>query len=553
MLTLRRDGTVVVTGLPTLFSFYPELIPPPGLSNVLQIASGNYHCLALKADGTVVSWGAGYSAPTNVPPEATNVVAITAGERSSTVLRADGTVVTWPCYASGYRPTCPLAGLTNVVAIGSGAFHGLALVAPGARVPMDALDTATLVWLTRGDAPWFAQTDVTHDHSDAAQSGAICDQQQSRLETTVTGPGTVSFWWRVSSEEGHDKLGFAIAGVERAAVSGQSGWEKRDFEVLPGPQTLAWTYAKDASGADGLDAAWLDEVIFIPAGTLAPSFTMPPTNQTVYRGASVTLSAKVLGIEPLHFQWLFNDTAIPGATNVTLTLSQAQPSEAGFYALIVSNAYGMENSSNAQLSVIDGPPRILRSPTNEVVNPTRTVAFGVVAVGTAPVDYQWRAGSFDIPRATNATLVLENVGYSQAGFYSVRVSNVFGAVTSGVARLSVVSTRGWGKNDHGQSEFPLGLTNAVALACGYSWNLALRADGTVASWGGGAFSATNVPRGFVQRGRNCGRIQPRPCPEKRRHRRRLGLQLRRSNQCARRPEQCRGARRRARPQHGGEG
>ena len=47
------------------------------------------------ADGTVVGWGNNASGQTNVPTGLTNVVAIAANGDSSLALKANGTVVTW--------------------------------------------------------------------------------------------------------------------------------------------------------------------------------------------------------------------------------------------------------------------------------------------------------------------------------------------------------------------------------------------------------------------------------------------------------------------------
>lgn len=66
----------------------------------------------------------------------------------------------------------------------------------------EALNNTALVWTTHGDAEWFAQTSTSHDGEAAAQSGDIGDSQSSHLETTVAGPGTLSFYWKVSSENG---------------------------------------------------------------------------------------------------------------------------------------------------------------------------------------------------------------------------------------------------------------------------------------------------------------------------------------------------------------
>jgi alpha-tubulin suppressor-like RCC1 family protein len=68
---------------------------PPGLTNVIAVAAGTKHSLALKADGTVVGWGDDEMGLKNPPPGLTNVIAIAAGASNSLALKADGSVVVW--------------------------------------------------------------------------------------------------------------------------------------------------------------------------------------------------------------------------------------------------------------------------------------------------------------------------------------------------------------------------------------------------------------------------------------------------------------------------
>jgi CubicO group peptidase (beta-lactamase class C family) len=76
-LALRRDGTLVTWGL----DVNGEASVPQGLSNVVALASrGGLHSLALRNDGTVVAWGYNGSGQTNVPAGLTNVVAVAAGQ-----------------------------------------------------------------------------------------------------------------------------------------------------------------------------------------------------------------------------------------------------------------------------------------------------------------------------------------------------------------------------------------------------------------------------------------------------------------------------------------
>src|SRR5262249_24394916 len=43
-------------------------------------------------------------------------------------------------------------------------------------------------------------------------------------------------------------------------ISGEVDWENRAFNIGPGVHFLQWSYVKDASGAAGEDAGWLDRV-----------------------------------------------------------------------------------------------------------------------------------------------------------------------------------------------------------------------------------------------------------------------------------------------------
>jgi len=121
---LKADGTVATWGL-----YHPA---PSDLTNVVVIAAAGFHNLALRADGTVTAWGQNDHGQTNVPAGLSNVVAITGGWTHSLALKADGTVAGWGRNSEGQAT--PPGGLTNVIAIDSGEYHNLALKADGTVV-----------------------------------------------------------------------------------------------------------------------------------------------------------------------------------------------------------------------------------------------------------------------------------------------------------------------------------------------------------------------------------------------------------------------------------
>ena len=127
----------------------------------------------------------------------------------------------------------------------------------------EALDWSASVWTTGGAAGWYGQTSETLDGTAAARSGAIGDSQQSWVQTSVTGPGVLGFWWKVSSESGGDCLMFYVDGsLQAGSVSGEGDWRQRRVAVASGAHTLKWAYVKNASSGSGADCGWLDQVSF---------------------------------------------------------------------------------------------------------------------------------------------------------------------------------------------------------------------------------------------------------------------------------------------------
>ena len=127
----------------------------------------------------------------------------------------------------------------------------------------EALDNASLTWTTGGAADWVGQTTVTQDGLDAAQSGMIGHRETTWMETQVTGPGEISFWWRVSSEANWDWLEFYVNEVLIDRISGETGWLKESVYLTNGTHTLLWCYMKDGLDLDlvGEDRGWVDQVV----------------------------------------------------------------------------------------------------------------------------------------------------------------------------------------------------------------------------------------------------------------------------------------------------
>jgi len=82
-------------------------------------------------------------------------------------------------------------------------------------------------------------------------------------------------------------------------------------------------------------------------------------------------------------------------------------------------------------------PRIITPPQPQTVPVGATATFLVVADSPLELAYQWQFNGANLSEATAPTLTLDNLTFSQAGNYSVVVSNAVGVVTSAPAALTV--------------------------------------------------------------------------------------------------------------------
>ncbi|MDB6121360.1 MAG: C-terminal target protein [Pedosphaera sp.] len=182
-----------------------------------------------------------------------------------------------------------------------------------------------------------------------------------------------------------------------------------------------------------------DAVRFVYTGppATAPTIADEPQSQAVSQGSSVTFSVTATGTEPLSYQWKKDGSDISGATAANFILSNVSQSDAASYTVMVSNAVGSDTSSVATLTVID-PPVITAQPISLTRNAGQSATVSVSVTGTAPFTYQWQKDGSDIADATASSLILNNVSQSDAGIYTVEVSNTAGTDISSDATLIVI-------------------------------------------------------------------------------------------------------------------
>ena len=141
----------------------------------------------------------------------------------------------------------------------------------------DALDVGEGVTVaTSATLPWMPVLDSTAKVGDAmARSHAIGDRTNIWLSATVSGAGTMTFWYKVSCEHDEDNM-FSWdrlmvytndVEIEEWRMDGETGWTQRELTFVGGENTVKWVYYKDRTGAMGEDCVWVDGVTWTPRGT----------------------------------------------------------------------------------------------------------------------------------------------------------------------------------------------------------------------------------------------------------------------------------------------
>jgi hypothetical protein len=171
-------------------------------------------------------------------------------------------------YDSSSRSVTTGTSINNTTTTGNKSDINFTLNLPAITLNQ-ALDNTRLSFNTSGNANWHGESATWYYGGSAAQSGAIAHSQYTDLQTTVVGPGTLSFYWKVSSESGYDFLDLYIDATNTNWISGEMGWLQMTVSIPPGIHTVTWRYSKDTNTVSGSDCGWVDKVVYTRSG-LAP-------------------------------------------------------------------------------------------------------------------------------------------------------------------------------------------------------------------------------------------------------------------------------------------
>ncbi|PAW86332.1 MAG: hypothetical protein B9S33_08300 [Pedosphaera sp. Tous-C6FEB] len=326
-LALKSDGTVVGWGA----NYAGQISIPFGLSGVIAVAAGRSHSLALKSNGALVAWGDNSYGQTVIPAGLSGVMAIGAGGSHNVVLKIDGTVAAWGDNSFG-ETTIPV-GLSGVSAIAAGYSHTVALKSDGTVV----------AWGNNT----YGQTSLP-----SGLSGVSAIAAGYSHTVALKSDGTVLAWGY--NGNGQTTIPVGLSGVVAIAANAGAGpFTAHTVALRNNGTVVAW--GANFSGQTSVPAG-LSGVTAIAAGgshtvVMGPILLTGLNDAVANTGGSVTFAVTPRGSGPFTYQWRFDGFPIPGATSATLTLANLQPSAAGSYSVVVSDGTATVVSASAKLVV----------------------------------------------------------------------------------------------------------------------------------------------------------------------------------------------------------
>lgn len=291
-----------------------------------------------------------------------------------------------------------------------------------------AIDNVVLY--TGGEPPHFATHPATP--AEFPSSSGMSAPTGSALELFATldpDPSAATLQW------------VRMNGATRTVLTGQTADTLSISSLAPANEGSYLLEATNSNGTVRSAPVNVDVVGFF--------ITSQPEPASVSAGDAVSFSVTAEGESPLTYQWFKGPAdsrvAVAGATAATFTLNAATLADAGLYSVRVTSPSTTTFSTVAQLTVV--ALTIEQPPVSVMVEEGSEALFEITASSSASqgtLSYQWyvrkagEAAGTAIIGATASSLSINPVLRFGSGYYSVKVSNAVGSVTSTDAKLTVL-------------------------------------------------------------------------------------------------------------------
>ncbi len=363
----------------------------------------------------------------------------------------------------------------------------------GINMPLlESLNATNLVWTIRTNGcDYLGQNADTHDGSHAVlvrlRTGYYSG---SSLNTTVVGPGWLSFWWKVKSGTYPIQCKFScsyMSSTSTVTLTNSEDWQMaRVFISTPQTNLLSWSIVVPSSSYFYAqeDGVWLDEVSYQPLSDTTLENALDWTGNKLIVGSGQysgsgglwygqtrvshdgmdaaevlirtndirqrpTLSTTVRGPGILSFWYKIEaptNEAVLRFSTLTLYGDSPEWRKASIVLPETSVIYKFEFSTNSmsglkndarawvdELTFIPGgvPPVIIQGPTNMVALAGPTIYFesNIVATGNQPFTYLLQRDQY-VRRSSTLTALLLAGNVTNTGPWNLIVTNKYGSATN---------------------------------------------------------------------------------------------------------------------------
>jgi len=366
------------------------------------------------------------------------------------VLTLDGNAV-WSNNPALGAPICEIRFKQPAPSVGNGVVNFRKLVMNGGQLDLGSPGTVTV----GGEIDILTNAPIYNDS--AADEGYL-------INAWLTGGGKTSIEYH-----GYSIPSFQSAFVNNLNIAGTSNAYSGKWNVVVG--TLLGT---------GPNSLGTNDITIAAQGALETTYDVNNPSGNLF------LNGRMYLHQADTFRSLFvNGTPLNPGTYTFAQLNTLYPANFPATWTPQTGATNFTTGSGSITVLIQPAPTITQQPASLTLYPNQTASFTVQAQGNPPLGYRWRKNNANLSDNANLTgstttnLVIPLVGASDAGNYTVVVTNSVGSVTSVVASLTVLPAGP-----------PLNLTLdyggvPIPQAAGFDWN-------TPTNWSDGQPAALSV-------------------------------------------------------------
>ena len=251
------------------------------------------------------------------------------------------------------------------------------------------------------------------------QDAIICNGEAAEFFVEAEGTPPLRYQWR---RDGLSIFG-ATDSVYRIESVGPDA-DNHEYDVI----------VSNDSGQDVSDPALLTVLV-----QEQPLFTTDlPSSLSACLGDSVTLTVET-DPSDVDYRWYRNETPIFGVVGNTYQIDNVGTDAEGVYRVVAYNDCFETSSTALTLSVVTVDPPIITTDLPSQLEVCVEAPITVTVAADQPeATFQWLHDGNPIPGATAASYAISSAAASDAGDYSVVVSNACHDVTSSTANLDVL-------------------------------------------------------------------------------------------------------------------